>query len=390
MKNDYHIIIFSRLQNYDGGRETWLNQFLPLLKEEKTTHEIFVYHFIDDNSDPSQLISNFYNSDIKYEGIVIPNLKNIIHSLLRIIIFSSKVIYKLRENNNKLNKSIFIGVGGFYEGGTLWAFKTFSLFKKPRTIVWLRGIWPREIRARHSKLIALIVQKLEKVFLKSANQVISNGLDTQYFYHSHLNITSTAIPNAIDLSRFYNKKTISERLIISYVGRLSKEKGILDYLRSIEYFNSNFPESKDKVQFEIVGAGPLKYLVENFKETNTSYLGEISNDNIPNYLSRINVGVALTYFNEEIGGGGLSNGLLEIIASKALVVAWDNKIFKQILDTKSAFLIEEENWRELGMIYNSILLDEFVIKTKTEIAYNYLKDCSFENHMRKFMKLMNS
>lgn len=388
----YYIIIFSRLQSYGGGRETWINMFLPLLKKSGATN-IEVYFFSDNFSDKARMINAFKDKNYNFNEITLPPVKNRLFSIYRIILFCVKTIRSIRvkTKNDGAKKRFFLGIGSFYEAFTLMIYK--MLFSKPLDcfVVWLRGIWAKETLARHKGLIHSLIVKFEKFFLKRADVIIANGDDTALEYKKY-GFNSVVIPNAIDLNKYKDVRKLKEsnRKKISYIGRLSLEKGIVDFLESIKKFNQNFPTLKDKISFEIVGDGPLREKVKEYsKISNLKYLGAIENNKIIDYIETIDCGVALTYSKKDLGGAGVSNGLLELMASGRGIICWDSPVFQQVLDDNSAFMVKESCLENMILAYKEVI-DSFdkVIK-KGEKALMEAKKFSKEKHIKKFIEVID-
>ena len=84
-------------------------------------------------------------------------------------------------------------------------------------------------------------------------------------------------------------------MIVSFIGRLSAEKGFIQYIDAVNLFKRKY--DKASVVFHVLGDGPLEGLLRD----NTSlieYLGVMDNRSMIGYLSTIDVGVALTLSTE--------------------------------------------------------------------------------------------
>lgn len=387
---DYHIIIFSRLQSYDGGRETWLNMFLPLLKKHESG-DINIYFFSDGLSDNKRLISSFDDKRFKFNEIKLPSIKNRFFSVYRILLFCTKAVFLIRNRRKKNSENIFLGIGSFYEAFSLMIYKILFSTKSDNFIVWLRGIWAKETGARHSGLIHRFIVNCEIFFLKNADVLIANGKDTAIAYKEY-GFESVVIPNAVDLEKYKDVKKTEDKEVkkISYIGRLSLEKGILDFLKSIKIFNDTYPSLKNNIEFEVVGDGPLRYELTPFLTiSNFKYIGAIDNSEIIDYIESIDCGVALTYSKKDLGGAGVSNGLLELMASGRGVICWESPVFQQVLDSTNSFMINESDVNELVLTYKNIVEDHKNLIKKGEKAKEAAKEYSKETHIKKFIEIIN-
>lgn len=387
--NSLHFIIFSRLHSYDGGRETWLNNFLPVLKEKNNNYDINIYYFKDNKTDEEFLIEVAKDSKFNFIPIKVPNLKNKLLSIIRILVFMIKVINKI--NKNKSKKKILVGVGSFYESLVLYIYKKIFNSENLTTISWLRGIWKKESKSRHNGLIYKVGLKLEHLFLSSSDILIANGKDTHDAYLTNNKLDSVVINNAINMKKYEKIKLLEQRkcIKISFIGRLNKVKGFIDFIDSIQIFNENYPEKKDKFIFEVVGDGTLINIIKSKDIPNLKYIGTIPNSKMISYLETIDCGVALTYSNNDIGGGGVSNGLLELMASKRVIICWNSTVFTQVIDDSSAILISESNVKELANSYIK-LLDYNHCLELTRNSNKLVENYSIDKHVTDFIYLLNS
>lgn len=346
--------------SFDGGRETWLNQFLPELhKQSKGEINIFVYFYSDCNSIGSNLIEAARDRDYSFVNIALRPPGGIVNSFFRIVKFNSQVIRQICKEKTS-NKSLILGIGSFHEGLVPFLF-SIKLFRKSNTTtgIWLRSILVKQLGAIGGKFYVKLVTLFERIQVRSVDHVISNGWDTQEFYKSNYNIDSTVIPNAVRLERFENIqgiKSTDDCLKISFIGRLSMEKGFKTFVDAILSFNRDYENIKNKITFEIVGDGPLKSYLLDRMSSNINYKSELKNSEIPNYLESIHCGVALTSASL-VGGGGVSNGFLEILAAGRLVIAWDNLIYRQVGECNSIIYVEENSVNYLSNAFADLYIN---------------------------------
>jgi len=114
-----------------------------------------------------------------------------------------------------------------------------------------------------NKLIFL----LAKYFYKFANIVITNSKFERDYIKNNFNIKSVKYiypPSIIKVEKMYktNKKNNDLKKII-YVGRLSKEKGIITILKALSKIKNQY-----NFKFEIFGDGVEKKIIENFIKEN--------------------------------------------------------------------------------------------------------------------------
>ena len=386
-----HIILFSRLQSFDGGRETWINNFLIESWKIDSKINFLVYYYSDSNSKTDQLIQAVNLNPNCFKNVSIIAGGNLWRSLIRVLGFQIKVYKEIK--NGIQNGDVVLGVGNIHESVVPFLFTRFFHIKK----IYYPGIWLRSIFVKQQAALASSwrlkwMEAIEVYFLKSFSFILSNGWDTSNFYFNKYAIKSHVIPNSLSLHKFHNinpVNLVSDVLVVSYVGRLSIEKGFIQFIESIKYFNLKFSELQSKIRFEVVGDGPLYTILEELKFDNLLYKGVLSNDDIPNYLNSIDCGVALT-LSESVGGGGLSHGFLELLVSGRIVIVWDNPIFNQINCSEATIMIEEGDSIKLGEVYKQIILNRHSFIQKSNNAARLGKSFSIVNHVLNFNNFINN
>jgi glycosyltransferase involved in cell wall biosynthesis len=381
------IVMFSALLSHGGGRETWLNNVLPKLVESRRFSSIDVYYIADDITDAHKKISVFENPGVRFIETRLPVGAGKFRSLHRILMFCSNVVGKLRSQPGQ--QHYVLAIGTFYEGAILALQRLLS--RRPGVLVaWIRGVWSKEINHRHSGGMRELICRFEKLFLRCADKVISNGHDTKLFYEQLLQRHVEAIPNALDIAKYATVKRnafSSPRKVVSYIGRLSEEKGLRAYLEAIACYLSAGPVSGN-ILFDIVGDGPLRTIAEEFSEKypeQVRFLGPVANERMLDYLETIDAGVCLTY-SKQSGGGGVSNGLLELIGARRLVIAWDSLIFKQVLDDSRALFVEESEISALAGAFSAVDACPQEMEDKVRASSSVLELYSLERHVDHFVK----
>lgn len=380
------IVLFSALLSHGGGRETWLNNILPEMLELHAFDDIDVFYVADSATDSHPKLSICDDTRIRFIEIRLPVSSGKLSSLWRIALFCSKVVQCLRRVPS--SGHYVVAVGTFYEGAVLALLKL-SVLSPPTLVTWIRGVWSKEINHRHGAVFKQLICFFEKQFICCSDYIIANGHDTKQYYEALLGRHVEAIPNALDIKRFAAMARPAfqgDSMTIAYIGRLSEEKGFRSFLDAVdEYFAEHLSST---LSFEIVGDGPLRTLAEVFVAAHPGrplrFLGPISNEQMPGYLSTIDAGVNLTY-SKASGGGGVSNAMLELIGSGRLVIAWDSPIYKQVLDDRQALFVDESNVSELAYSFSRIEADPVDMRKRIENSRRVLNQYSLENHLKHFI-----
>ena len=390
----FHFIIFSYLLSHGGGRETWLNQFVPHLLSRLPRAQIYIHYITDSTIRDKDFLENLSDSRVHLLPVHVSARSGGIGSSQRILKFLTTVTYRVRKQSDGDAK--VVAIGSFYEGMIVFLLRWLRVQRGYQLTIWLRSVWSLQVLAIHRGVLARLSVWLEHQFLKSADMLIANGWDTAKAYKKLNQLESVVIPNAVDVEKFSgcSDKVLEHSLPykVSFIGRLSQEKGLVDFLSSVECFNKQFPSHINQIQFEIVGDGYLKETVMNYveKERNLSFIGALSQKDIPNYLCGIDASVGLTFSTGHYGGGaGVSNGLLEILASGRLLICWDSLIYRQVADCNSALIVEEGSVQGLADKYESLLMEQTINMKRAEEGRRVAERFSFENHLSQFLESLD-
>jgi len=377
--------MFSAILAHGGGRETWLNNVLPHILARANAPAVDVYYVADADTDVHRKIAVYSDRRVRFIETRLPRGRGKLTSLVRILIFCASVFIKLSRQHAKGH--CVIAVGSFYEGAVVGLMRHFCL-RRPRLIAWIRGVWSKEISHRHGPAARYLIGRMEAAFLRSADKVISNGTDTKVHYEKLLGRHVEAIPNAIDVAKYRDvsrEAFTDSRRVVSFVGRLSEEKGFRDFVRAIERFAESSIDGR--IVFDIVGDGPLKHLAESCAERHpglVNFIGPVPNEAMLDYLETIDAGVCLTYSGES-GGGGVSNALLELIAARRLVVAWDSEIFRQVLDESQALFVDESDVEQLCAAFVRIRDDTAQLVQRVSNSRLSLARYGLDQHVEHFL-----
>lgn len=186
--------------------------------------------------------------------------------------------------------------------------------------------------------------------------VIYNGIEMRSFLNMHGNIRDElGIPKNTPL--------------IGTVGRLTPQKGHKFLLEAIKKLKFKFPE----IKLLIVGDGPLKNDLKKYSQTlniddKVIFLG-LRRD-IPNFLSSIDIFVLPSLWE------GLSNALIEAMASGKPVIVTDIPPIKEIINSEElGVLIPPENSDAIADALELLLHD----KTRSETSGNAAKEKAFSS-----------
>lgn len=366
------LLMISNFGTADGGRETWAHNFIPrlLARWPGARLDLIGLHRAGepDNRprllaiEPGRLGVTFLHSDRK----------------------RYPVLSMLREAPGKLSRArhavpdLVIGVGSAVE---LLVIQASPALRGSRRIVWLRTILVDEKARRLPKWAAGLLRRIEVPLLKTADLLVANGEDTAAYYRQR-GLEVTVIANGVDLDRWRSEAVaVGRPLRVAFIGRLTAEKGAGDFLELARRAGSG-----GDYAFHMVGDGPFADEARAAQKSCRVQLhGAVPNDELARRLPGFDVCVALTYKSAAGGGGGVSNALLEQMAAGRVILAWDNAIFRQLLDEKNAYLVPQGDVAAMAGALKAMLANPDQARAKAAAAQKTAELYSFDSHIEKFV-----
>jgi glycosyltransferase involved in cell wall biosynthesis len=192
--------------------------------------------------------------------------------------------------------------------------------------------------------------------------VYSKNLIKEWDLEKYRNKIYIAHEHFLDFDKFKMKKKFGERdNLVGYIGRLSEEKGTLNFVKAI-------PEiSKEK---DIGGDGQLREEIEKYFDDETLYdkvnlAGWIPHDKLPDYLNELKL-IVLPSYTE-----GLPNVMLEAMACGTPVIVTDRCGIADFVD-KVGYVVEYDKDQLRNAIFK-ILSDEGLRKRFGEEGRRFVK-----------------
>ena len=247
---------------------------------------------------------------------------------------------------------------------------------KGKKILTLHGIFSEQIDMLHGKTTSSISKNYENNALEWANAITVVSKDAQEHYEK-LGFETHHIPNAIDidaLSKSENK--MFEKQII-YVGRLSKEKGILELLTTLK-------ELSDDTNLVIVGNGPEEETVKQAsKQENIHYLGYLPPEKTIPLVRGSDILIQPSLIE------GLSSSILEAMACKTAIIATNVGGNKEILENQNTGILIQDHseiLENIEKLFSNSQLKELV----TQNAYTEVQKYDWKNVGKQYLELYSS
>ena len=279
----------------------------------------------------NELISGLNNKNIHFLRWYKNRFKRFLYIYRQILV--SKVIFSLHRTNNI--KIVLFAFGQDLQILPMISAKivakktiirsdgrlTLSQKKYFKTLSVIERYFFKIIEEINYRLLDVILTECEYMILENNFQK----------YNSHVGNLF------VDIDKFMIKTDI-RKYEIGFVGRLSKEKGIVNFLKSLEILNGchnviiiGDGEEKNSV---LKGIQRLKSI---FK-LDIKYIGWVENEKLPNYLNKIKILVVPSYKE------GLPNIVLEAMACGCVVVATSVGGIPDIIkDGETGFIMENNS-----------------------------------------------
>ena len=253
------------------------------------------------------------------------------------IINYTKTQLKISNQLLRLRKNVDCWIFFIGAEGLVLPILTAKLLRK-KVVIASAGTGFKPTKASNSDF-AFLLALLQTCTYCLADRIIlySHGLIEKQDLQKYKNKIFIARHHAIDLEKFKMRMQLNERdYLVGHIGRLSKEKGTLNFVKAVPYTL----KEKHEINFLIGGDGQLrdeieKFLVEYNLNEKVKLVGWISHDNLPQYLNKLKLIVLPSYYE------GLPNIMLEAMACGTPVLATPvGAIPDFIKDCETGFIME--------------------------------------------------
>ncbi len=209
-----------------------------------------------------------------------------------------------------------------------------------KTILILGGSLENEINFKKNAQNILLLIKKFNLYLTDAIVIYSPKLIKQWKLERFEKKIFIAHEHYIDINLFRENTKLKDRQnIVGYIGRLSEEKGIINFIKA----TSDFLTPETDLKILIGGDGPLKKdlisYIDNDKTNSVfDYVGWIRHEELPDYLNKLRLLILPSYSE------GLPNIMLEAMACGTPILASSvGAIPDIIISGENGFLMENNS-----------------------------------------------
>ena len=159
----------------------------------------------------------------------------------------------------------------------------------------------------------------------------------------HFDIKASGVfYNAIDdkvYNEFYHEVNNGDTIVLSYIGRIIKEKGVLNLLEAFSELRKKY----SNIELHIAGDGPLLEKIKNeYTDSHIHFLGKLNYEEVMKLCVKTDIFVHPSMYPE-----GLPTSILEAGVMKCAVVAPDRGGTKEVINNSNVGLIVKENVEDL-------------------------------------------
>jgi len=293
-----------------------------------------------------------------------------------------KISIKILKLRRKFDICIFF-IGG---DGLIVPCIVCKLLNK-KTILYFAGSMIQTARNKNDALVGFL-KLLSSINKRTCDRIIlySPNLIKEWNLEKYKDRILIAHEHFLDFSKFEIKKKLSERNnLVGYIGRLSGEKGILNFVKAIP----EILKEKNDLEFLIGGDGQLrdeieKYVSENNLNDKVKLAGWIPHENLPDYLNELKL-VVLPSFTE-----GLPNIMLEAMACGTPVLATPvGAISDVIKDEETGFIMKDNSpeciARNVIRALNHSNLEQVAQNARALVE----KEFTFEKAVERYRKILD-
>jgi len=288
-----------------------------------------------------------------------------------------KIMYQLIKARNETNIIIF------YVGGTGLLLPILAAKLLGRKIVLIMaGSSSKTIEEIYKKgfwgagafIFTRLFSVLEKLSCNLATRIVvySPSLISYFKLEKYQSKISITRHHFLDFNIFRIEKMLDGRDdLIGYIGRLSREKGVINFIKAIP----KVLEVRENARFLVIGEGPLRAEIEGLLNKHNlndkvTFLDLVPHDEMPKYINRLKL-LALPSYTE-----GLPNIVLEAMACGTPVLATPvGSIPDLIKDEETGFIMEDNSPEKIA---SSILralghpkLNEIAANARRLVEQNY-------------------
>ncbi|WP_333786978.1 glycosyltransferase family 4 protein [Methanomethylovorans sp.] len=342
-------------------------------------------YFISDNYTKEHLPSS---DNIHFIVLSVKSQDNIFLKIMSIVRAQLEISFKILSVSRKVDS------GFFFVSGTLFLpIIICRTLRKEAVLVNPASEYSRtklmyQKNSFLKRTFPVIVKLMEDITQISSSKIIlsSPSLSSYLSLSKYSSKIVYAPGEYVQLDKFMLKKAFDHRdNMVGYVGRLSEEKGILNFIESIPIILGK----RSDLKFLIIGDGPLKesiniFLREHNLQAQVDILGWIPHDKLPFYLNQLKILVLPSYTE------GLPNIVLESMACGTPVLATPVGSIPDLIENdRTGFILKDNSPYSIADKIIESLNNDHLAAISGEAINHVVKEYSFESVVQKYSQIFS-
>ena len=304
--------------------------------------------------------------------------KNFFFRIINYIYIQLRISLKLVKLSRNVDLWIFFGGGGLIVPALI------SKILKKKFILLLTAS-PAKCEEFQGNFIYKLLDITIKLNYKLSNKIVlySEDIIKEWNLEQYKNKISIANEYFIDIDEFKIKYKFNEREnLVGYIGRLSEEKGVLNFVKAIP----EILKERKEIKFMVGGDGLLrdkieKYLNENNLDDKVKLVGWIPHNELPDYLNKLKL-IILPSYTE-----GLPGTMLEAMACGTPVLATSVGAIPDVIkDGETGFIIKNNNSKDIANDVLRIIehpdLERITENARSLVESKFTYDVTVENYKK--------
>ena len=305
--------------------------------------------------------------------------RNIFIKIMKYVRANLKISYKLAKLSNVDLWFFFMG-----ERPLLIPMLAAKLLRK-KIIFVSSGSLVKFTEVQKSILDVIVKNIIEPINHTLANKIViySERLINEPDLEKYRNKILIAHRHFLNFNKFKMKKKFNERdNLVGYIGRLSEEKGTMDFVKAIP----KILERENKIKIVIGGDGQLRDKIERFLDEENlndkvKLTGWIPHDELPDYLNELKL-VVLPSYTE-----GLPNVMLEAMACGTPVLAAPVGMIPDVIkDGETGFIMKNNSpaciAENVERVLNHPALDEIIKNARKLVEKEFTYAAAVERYKK--------
>ena len=383
--NKQNNIVFLTLYFPEGsGGYTFRNKLMAILDSMSEIDNILCIN--SDSNFFENVTQDLNSTKIKFINIGKHDSKRGLIKILSYLSVQLKALLQIIKLRNEYSVIIMMCGNEFFIPSF---FAKIILNKKIAYI--LSGVTRSSMKNYNRKLYVtdFLFVLFEKILLSISDLIVLETpalfrvLESELFKHKHRVAKRGYL--YVNLSNKKNKLK-NKKKVIGYIGRLSREKGILSLIEAIPLVISR----RNDLEFQIIGDGPLRKSIEEYLqrknlEHRVKLIGPVPHNLVFEHLTKLNLLILPSYIE------GLPNILLEAMACGTPVMATDvGGILDIVVDKKTGFILKSNAPENITKTITKVLDthgNKLLYKIRNNAITYIKKEFNYETAIMRYRKI---